>query len=236
MNSAKNIGNNKAHLKTLLKLIKEVTEIDGNEWFIIELSKTLDSDSSSIVHSKLDNIRYLLEIKAELSIDYSYIKNAAVKNQLEIDNLKMENVRFDLKEKDDFKSFYNFCLYCFLQIENLLNYYYHTKYNNIDLLVKHLEAISKYTKKDYHKNISDIPISTKIFSFSTSYLPPKYGAELNTLRLIRNFGFHRCDVIKNNATSDKKVDSIKHFLQTQTYDTVRNIIQLVSSIIDAELE
>ena len=55
----------------------------------------------------------------------------------------MENVRHDLKEKDEMKRLYDFCINAFYQIENLINFYYYEKYTNFEDLLGHIESFEE---------------------------------------------------------------------------------------------
>ena len=73
------------------------------------------------IKADTEAIRKHLEIRANVSIDYDFIKNDRVKKQLIKDNLRMENIRLNVK-KDELTRFYEFCINAFYQLEELLNY------------------------------------------------------------------------------------------------------------------
>jgi hypothetical protein len=221
----------------LLKLIDFVTEIanhKGNEWFKNELGARLNGISSkSDINEKLTveikndtkKIINLLEISPNVSIDYSFIDHKLLRTRLELDNLRMENVRYDLKEKDEDKRLYDFCVNAFYQVENLINYFYHEKYSKFNNLLDHLESIDgTYFKRKDEKSISDITIATKIFAFTkTYYLSTEIhtGMDINALRLIRNEGLHRCTRIKNIENENKQ---LHNFLKYATFSSIHSIV------------
>lgn len=225
----------KLDLKTFIDFVNDISNQKGNEWFKKELIKrlsdnkeNLDSFNSNIgseIKKDTKKIINFLEINPSCSIDYSFINHKLLRTRLELDNLRMENVRYDLKEKDEMKRLYDFCINAFYQIENLINFYYYEKYTNFEDLLGHIESVeeSSFRRKD-EKNIGDITIATKIFAFTRSYYIYSerfLGMNMDSLRLIRNEGLHRCTRIKNIENENKR---LHQFIKYATFDSIHAIV------------
>ena len=112
-----------------------------NNEFGTELRKALQIKPS--VHSvnieanitdDVQAIREALEIRANKSIAYDFVRHQRLRDQLIIDNLRMENAALNLQQNEK-ERFYTFCVNAFYQVENIINYYFHETYPNItDLL------------------------------------------------------------------------------------------------------
>lgn len=232
----------------LISLIQFVTEIaNKNMSFKHELLSSLTGEKSFLDNSTIIDIQkntkkivHFLEINPEVSIDYSFISHKLLRTRLELDNLRMENVRYELNEKDEMKRLYDFCINAFYQIENLLNYYYFEKFSRIDYLLNHLENIesTRFRRKD-EKNIGDVTIATKIFSFNRTHFNQNDntfdGLNIDNLRLIRNEGLHRCTRIKNIENENK---NLHQFIKYATFDsihcTVNNLAVKISQLIKSK--
>lgn len=248
----------KEHLQKLFTLVNQVANEPGNEWFKDELISNFgkiqpkiksDVDSDLLpIKDDTEAIRNHLEIRANISIDYEFITNERVKKQLIRDNLRMENVRLNLT-KDELTRFYEFCINAFYQIEELLNYYYHLKFQNDNngmyaFLInnnrnyKLLDTDDEKRKTDKQKkqtelkakSLSFITVADKITAFSFGFFDigsGNYsGSTLNSLRLLRNEDLHRCSVIEK--TRDEKLNT---FLFYKNFDAIRSAIQNTVSII-----
>lgn len=183
-----------------------------------------------------------LEVMFTTSIDYSYIptKYAELKSKLNNDNIQMEFTYINQNIKNDTERFVKYCESALFQIENLLNYYYHVKFPNEKLLLKHLQENSNYTHKGEAVALSYIPIATKIFDFSKTFFPYNElatekdytGSTLSNINKVRNAGLHRCDVIEKTNEDEK----LKKFLQYkhQNYSVIRNSLLKMSEKIKVE--
>lgn len=204
-----------------------------------ENSKSECCDELIPIKLNTEVIREHLSIRGNKSIDYEFILNKTVKEQLDKDNLRMENARFEISGKSELDRFYDFCVNAFYQVEQLINYYYGTKYPLIENLLIHLESI-QYTKYENgidvkknsfkrnafnpEKSIDEITIGSKLFAFRLEFYNVKYdytGTNLDFLRLVRNEGQHRCEVIKNNINENKK---LHNFFKNNSFDTVHKLI------------
>jgi len=221
----------KESLEKLLVLIDEICKDEENLWFknniqkrLITLGGTTISDKSFLeIKKDTSKIINILDINPSCSVDYSFINHKLLKTRLELDNLRMENVRYDLKEKDEMKRLYDFCINAFYQIENLINFFYYEKFPKIENLLTHLENIkeSKFKRKE-EKNIGDIAIYAKIYAFNKTYYPDDFtGYNIDSLRLIRNEGLHRCSRIKSIENENKRLHD---FLKYATFHTVHSLV------------
>ena len=127
-------------------------------------------------------------------INYSFITDEKVKNQLSADNQKMIDVTLDFGLLPKSR-FVNFCVFAFLQVEELINYYLSTKFTFEQLkneLTTHTLLTNKALKG--RDNITMIAITYKIFLFEKYfYYKPGvyYDSILTTIRIIRNNELHR---------------------------------------------
>lgn len=230
---------NKESLEKLLLLIDEICSEKDNLWFKNELQdkysfikKNNDQVFERINEIKSDTIKIkkLLNITPEILIDYKFIKHNLLRTRLEIDYLRMENVRYNLNERDEIKRLYDYCVNAFYQVENLVNYYYYEKYPKINNLLDHLEKIpGTLFKRNIEKNVGDINISIKIFSFNFTYYSfgnnDYTGFNIDSLRLIRNEGVHRCSRIK---TIENENPRLHKFLKHTTFDSIHMLVEKLS--------
>jgi hypothetical protein len=224
----------KESLEKLLKLIEEISSDSENLWFKEELSKRFQNDSTKDddIFKNTETIKKHLSISPQLSIDYSFINHNILKNRLELDNLRMENVRIDLKEKDEIKRIYDYIIYAFYQIENLINFFYFSKYPDIKDFIIHLESIpyTKFKKNSYQTDISDITISTKIYTFNRTYFKideASVGYSIDSLRRIRNEGLHRCTVIIRKGSNNEN-EKLYRFLKNANYDSIHRTLEVLT--------
>ncbi len=201
-------------------------------------SSTTDLPILTSVSSDVSAIRSALEIRATESLKYSFVKVQRLRDQLVIDNLRMENAALNLQEKESDR-FYVFCVNAFYQIENILNYYYHILYPNISDLLSEIERATsadpekfQFKRTNKENSVVDIPVYYKITAICNSLFPDNLQIKviLNNLRRIRNDGEHRCQVIMERRDES---DNLYHFLQTATFNNVRITLLKVVSAIEA---
>lgn len=162
-------------------------------------------------------IREALEIRAMPSITYNFINEQRIKDQLIIDNLRMENSALNLKLSEQ-ERFSLFCVNAFYQLENLLNFYYHITISDINTILMEIEYFTTNEKtidKDYsfkrrgnEKSVTDVPMYHKINAFCNKFYPNdnKLKYNLNNIRKVRNDAEHRSDVF-----SDQEVKLNEYF-------------------------
>lgn len=222
----------------VLQLTKQYPE------FNVKLRKELEIAPSAIGVSIIGNsvtrdiasIREALEIRANASVSYGFVGEQRLRDQLIIDNLRMENVALKLKEPEE-ERFYSFCVNAFYQLENIVNYYFHVTFPNIDDLLTIIEEYTKEEKSEdfrfkrngREKDVSDIPIAHKINALCNILFPgDKFKMTLGQLRQVRNEGEHRCMVIQQEKNEKK---SLYKFFKYNTFNTIRiYLIKVVNSI------
>ena len=192
----------------------------------------------SSVSTDVTAIRSALEIRATESLKYSFVKVPRLRDQLIIDNLRMENAALNLQERESDR-FYIFCVNAFYQLENIINYYYHVMFPNINSLLTEIERATstdpekyKFKRSGTEKNVADIAVYYKITSICNSLFPENISLKstLNNLRKIRNDGEHRCQVLMEKRDES---NNLYQFLQSATFNSVRvDLIKVVSAIED----
>lgn len=191
---------------------------------------------SSNISSDITAIRSALEIRANASITYSFIKNQRLRDQLIIDNLRMENAALNLQDPEA-ERFYVFCVNAFYQVENILNYFYYTVFPEVESLLKEIEDATQNEKNDFkfkrtgkEQNVSNIPVAHKLNAFFNSYLPKENSLKwsIGTLRQVRNEGEHRCDIIRQEKDEN---NNLYKFFKSKTFNYVRiDLIKFVNAI------
>lgn len=229
------------NLQNLLKLVKELSSKDDLEWFKNDLKKhfnnqekTISPNNSEQILSNTEKIKQYLSLSPELSLDYSYIPHKLLKTRLNLDNLRMENVRINLAEKNELKRFYDYIIYAFFQVENLINYYYHVKYPEIDTLLNHFESIESeyfnFTRTGKEKSVNDITIYIKLSVFNLGYFTDSdryVGLNLSNLRRVRNEGLHRCNIIMKKGVEENK--ALYQFLKHSTYNSILSNLEVLNN-------
>lgn len=228
-------------LQTTLNKVIQLTK--QNPEFGSRLRKALEIEPSASpvydrsVPENIKAIRSALEIRGNYSIDYSFIDEEQVYNQLYADNLRMENAALNLQMSENAR-FYMFCINAFYQIENVLNYFYHKKFPKIsDLVNEIVEGTKKsgvdgeyaYRPSGKEKTVSDIHIASKLNAFCNNYFPgDNIGRTLYYLRLLRNEGEHRCMIIFLEKDEENQ---LYRFFKYNSIANVRDLLmKLVSKV------
>ena len=114
----------KENLENLLKLVKELTKHKQLEWFKDDLAKFFNNHNYG---SDIKKIEKYLSLNGYKIIDYSKIKVKIIRDQLNRDCIEMHKYRLGLINNT--VNFEEFCRYAHLQAEELLNYYFNTKFD-----------------------------------------------------------------------------------------------------------
>lgn len=220
-----------------------------NEEFNKELRKALNiafpadtvSGSYPLQHD-IKAIREALDIRGNNSISYDFIRQQRLRDQLLIDNLRMENAALNLTEKEQYR-FYVFCVNAFYQIENVINYYYFTSCPDIKDLVKVIEHGTLPENPDYQfhvpadakiKTVADIAISHKLNAFCNTFFPgDRIKIDYSNLRRVRNEGEHRCMIIMEDKD---ETNSIYKFFKLNTFNSVRFLLEKLVNTVKQEVE
>lgn len=226
-------------IKSTIHKIKLLAE--QNSEFSQEMQKLFgktvsgfDVIMSSNISSDITAIRAALEIRANASITYGFVKNQRLRDQLIIDNLRMENAALNLQDPEE-ERFYVFCVNAFYQVENILNYFYHTVFPEVELLLKEIEDATqendfKFRRTGKEQNVSSIPVAHKLNAFFNSYLPEEASLKwsIGTLKQVRNEGEHRCDIIRQEKDEN---NNLYKFFRSKTFNYVRiDLIKFVNAI------
>lgn len=228
-------------IKSTVHKIKLLAE--QNPEFYQEMQKLFGKTASASdvnmnlnIFSDIAAIRSALEIRANASITYSFVQNPRLRDQLIIDNLRMENAALNLQDPEADR-FYVFCVNTFYQVENILNYFYHTVFPEVESLLKEIEDATQDEKNDFRfrrtgkeQNVGSIPIAHKLNAFFNSYLPEEGSLKwsIGTLRQVRNEGEHRCDIIRQEKDEN---NNLYKFFKSKTFDYVRiDLIKFVNAI------
>lgn len=195
-----------------------------------------DININSNISSDITAIRSALEIRANASITYSFVKYQRLRDQLIIDNLRMENAALNLQDPEADR-FYVFCVNAFYQVENILNYFYHTVFPEVESLLKEIEDATQDEKNDFRfrrtgkeQNVGSIPVAHKLNAFFNSYLPEESSLKwsIGTLRQVRNEGEHRCDIIRQEKDEN---NNLYKFFKSKTFNYVRiDLVKFVNAI------
>lgn len=210
---------NKESLDKLLLFISDICEQDENAWFRKELQNNLSKFEATYSNSEqFDKIEKYLKLDGLKVIDYSNIKNENVRNQLFRDCIEMSKYR--LGKINDTINFDEFCRYAYLQIEELINYYYNVKFSSDISEIQ--ELISKHNKKFIKReniDLNSISSLYKTLAFLKEYELHKKPMKrtIDFLRKLRNDMSHRNsyiikteDIILSKA-SERKIDVSKSF-------------------------
>ena len=195
-----------------------------------------DININSNISSDITAIRSALEIRANPSITYSFVKYQRLRDQLIIDNLRMENAALNLQDPEADR-FYVFCVNAFYQVENILNYFYHTVFPEVESLLKEIEDATQDEKNDFRfrrtgkeQNVGSIPVAHKLNAFFNSYLPEESFLKwsIGTLRQVRNEREHRCDIIRQEKDEN---NNLYKFFKFKTFNYLRiDLIKFVNAI------
>lgn len=236
----------KSTIDKIVQLSKQNPEFDA------ELRKRLEITSSANVVSfqmsicdDVHAIRETLEIRANNSISYDFILakgNQRLRDQLLIDNLRMENAALNLKEKE-LERFYSFCANAFYQIENVVNFYFYVMFPNIDNLLSFIEnatnvdgkySFKRNANKEY-KSVSDIEITYKLNAICTTLFPDDKNIKItySQLRQVRNEGAHRCMVI---VEEHDESNALYRFFKYNTFNSIRIVLIKLVGTIKQEIE
>ena len=235
----------KATIEKIIKLSKQ------NEEFRQEMQRLFGKavfespfSNHAPISQDISEIRAALEIRGNHSIEYDFIKEKRLREQLLIDNYRMENAALNLQEKE-IDRFYIFCVNAFYQVENIVNYYFYILYPDINDLLTVIEDATKNDgekgmyrfdrSKGQYDNIGDIQIAHKINALCnllfTNDIPVR--ATLGNLRKVRNEGEHRCQIIWSEKDEKNK---LYVFFKNASFNSIRIVLKKVVSEIRKQLQ
>lgn len=199
------MAQNKEQLNKLLHFIKRLVDEPGNEDFVNDLRGML----AIPIHASGDSMK-LLDIEKYLGldykldhaipdIDYSFIKEGVVKEQLVSDYREMLRYRYGVRShKIDFSEF---CRYAMLQVEQLLNYFYQNKFISNDEMLNYIKNNASWFKREEIDSVKSLSLSAKLSAFSVN-LEKKQHDCLDFAREVRNEQSHRNSNEEINGTNE----------------------------------
>lgn len=198
------MGQNKEQLNKLLQFIKRLIEEPGNEEFVHGLQELLSAHINQPADdSKLADIEKYLGLDYKLDsaipdIDYSFIKIDYARDQLISDYREMLRYRFGVRShKIDFSEF---CRYAMMQVEQLLNYYYLTKFSTIEEIKDYINKHLTWINLDRLDSVKALSLSAKLAAFPNKL---KKKTVLDYAREVRNEQSHR--------SSEKEIIEVQQY-------------------------
>ncbi len=133
-------------------------------------------------------------------IDYSYIEDEAVREQLISDNREMLRFRYGTRYHEIL--FEEFCRYALLQAEMLLNYFYSIKFpNDVEAAIKHIkEKNPGAIIKDGTSELIAISFNAKLWAFCDEFGLKRAKDDFQYVREVRNRQSHRNPPEKQNIS------------------------------------
>ncbi len=230
-------------LRETLNKIKILCE--QNHEFAEELRKMVIKPTSAVavfnnkeISEDTKAIRKALEISADESIAYDFIQHERLRDQLTIDNLRMENALLNYKPSFTEEERYNsFCVSAFYQVEAVINLYFHATYKDIKEMTEVIAFATKeepyegfrYTITGKEQYVTDIAIAHKINAICRLLMPEEIILKvmLGELRGIRNAGVHR-----GQSTNNEKFLA---FYKKYSVGMIRVSLQKLVSVISVNI-
>lgn len=189
------MAQNKKQLSKLLLFIKQLIDEPGNEDFVKGLRKLLDvpiHDSSG--NKQLTDIEKYLGLDYHLDsatpdIDYSFIKDENVRNQLTSDYREMLRYRYGVRSHK--VDFFEFCRYAMLQVEQLLNYYYKNNFDTNDEIKNYINEHVTNMKIESLDSLKSLSLAIKLYALYCEKGDGRIKAVLDYTREVRNEQSHR---------------------------------------------
>ena len=212
------MGLDKKSLDRIVQFVKAVKDIPGNEEFIDELREVLEIQAPNNVSAAtipnvdaIEKIEHYLGLDYSLDstiprIDYSFVTEDDIRNQLEADYREMLRYRYGLRaHKVDFMEF---CRYVQLQAEMVLNYYYDNRFEDDDEIKAHILGVVSWLKK-----IDNINYFVLLVGFCREH-KIDYST-LDDVRIIRNYQSHRSAI---EMDIDKTIAIAQKFFSGDNFD------------------
>lgn len=190
------MAQNREQLDKLLQFIKRLIDEPGNEDFANGLREMLGVATPSITsvsNPQLTDIKKYLGLDYQIDstssvIDYSFIDDTYIKNQLVSDFREMLRYRFGVRShKIDFSEY---CRYAILQTEQLLNYFYHKRFASIEEAKEYIASVG-WAKDKTYESVDSISLAVKLSAFMDNHKERKLREVLDFAREVRNAQSHR---------------------------------------------
>lgn len=209
----------KESLEKLLVLIDDICKDEENLWFKEDLNNRYSQTTiHSDIFTKLTSIEKYLKIDGIEIIDYSQIENETVRNQLFRDCIEMSKYR--LGKINNTINFDEYCRYAHMQAEELLNYYYLTKFKTIKEITNFIVTNVDFKPSTEPKNIHSIGHIFKLIAFTKSNgLDNKLKYYLEFASKIRNELSHRNSLQQQDENKIMETVYLKSFNLVGFQDT-----------------
>ncbi len=234
------MGQNKEELKRLLAFIDTLVKQPGNDEFVAGLRALVYKGKTS-EKEDLEDIRRILKIRGTQSVNYSFVDDELTRNQLIMDNIRMEDALLDNSLSIEEK-WYEFCTYAHFQVENLLNLYFAQYFDSFNEVLTYIEkntlfkGNNAFQRQPNQKSVEHIFISYKSDAFCAEFFPyvpnlPDYTSyNLKLIRDVRNEYSHRSAITKTNPKSAFKIA-----FEKTNFSSIRRSIMILSSVIAQKL-
>lgn len=216
--------------KKTLSLLEEKLKAPKNFWILDALRRIVDN-------CDIADICRVLNTKGEPSIDYKFVDDITVRNQLVIDNLHMENCALNVQAKTEKARFIDFCQNAFFQVEGVVNYYLQKRFDNMPDLLTYVEDLGYnehnkgYRRTGSEKTVEDIQIAFKLYAVCHDLLTTDDSTKFKDLREVRNDVLHR----SVNAIDDK-IKTINDFIVNENFNSIRTRLQKLTFAIKSHIE
>ena len=250
----------KENKEKLLRGVIEIAKADSD--FKNRLLHSLSATPISVpseIGSDIKDIKKFLQISKKPTLNYELIKDPNTRLELQIDNMHMSNAYNEIRLPNETVRlrvdghFLDLCTYAWFQIENLLNYYFHIRYKDIESIRKEIQyhCEGKYNPSPNAKinTIGDIEAYYKIKAIchifrekwypkdkqkkDGSYFSPR-EATLDGLRLVRNKCIHKSMIIFNESFLESDTH-INKFLNWNDKNTIIDSVKHLYNAICCEL-
>lgn len=221
-------------------LNKIVLLCSQNPEFDSALRKRLGINATRMIpiagnNDKIDQIEKYLGLDYSVDtqnsvIDYRYIKDEKVKNQLISDNREMMRFRYGTRYHEI--DFDEFCRFAHLQAEMLLNYYYDTTCNSdLDLIKKRIKENNETAKWiDKANTIFAISFQVKMWAFNNEHGTDwQFKRIFNNLVKVRNAISHRSP--KKGQQTTVVSDKFDAWYSSKPYDQIIEGLRMLSAVI-----
>lgn len=183
-------------LKTTIDKIKQLAE--QNPEFDQAMRKLFGQTASASFHSncneRIAHIEKYLGLdyytdSVPTTIDYSYIKEEDIRDQLISDNREMLRFRYGTRFHKII--FEEFCRYAQLQAEMLINYFYYKKNSTIEEIIAHIKKHNTNAIISNKTTFASISFAVKLWAFCNEFKLKKTKTTFDYVRDLRNYQSHR---------------------------------------------
>ena len=161
-----------------------------------ELGITPSASVTSVNEQRISHIEEYLGLDYSIDsqpslIDYSYVLEDEIREQLISDNREMMRFRYGTRYHEI--CFDEFCRFAMLQAEMLFNYYYNKKNNTFEKVKQHIKQYNTDANVANAKNLSAIQFAVKLWAFRNELLSDDrdFYTTWDYIRKVRNTISHR---------------------------------------------